>query len=84
MVSGSGVMVKIVLACSPQVYPARGSVGSTLSIIELTRVVSVATGGAILSKESYDYDFDKIGNWTKMTTSQTNPKTDETEDYAKT
>ena len=25
--------------------------------------------GTILSKEAYDYDFDKIGNWTKMTTS---------------
>jgi len=25
--------------------------------------------GTILSKEAYDYEFDKIGNWTKMTTS---------------
>ena len=24
--------------------------------------------GTILSKEAYDYEFDKIGNWTKMTT----------------
>jgi Tfp pilus assembly protein PilF len=25
--------------------------------------------GAILSREAYDYQFDKLGNWTKMTTS---------------
>ena len=25
--------------------------------------------GAILSREAYDYEFDKLGNWTKMTTS---------------
>src|SRR5215207_2386991 len=25
--------------------------------------------GAILSREAYDYQFDKFGNWTKMTTS---------------
>jgi tetratricopeptide (TPR) repeat protein len=25
--------------------------------------------GAILSREAYDYEFDKFGNWTKMTTS---------------
>lgn len=26
-------------------------------------------GGAIVSREAYDYDFDKFGNWTRMTTS---------------
>jgi tetratricopeptide (TPR) repeat protein len=35
-------------------------------IIEMTLR---ADGGAILSREAYDYEFDRFGNWTKMITS---------------
>src|SRR5689334_25282995 len=41
-------------------YDARGNI---------TEMTVRDDKGAILSREAYDYEFDKLGNWTKMTTS---------------
>ena len=35
----------------------------------ITEMTARDEKGAILSRESYSYEFDKVGNWTKMTTS---------------
>jgi TonB family protein len=35
----------------------------------IVEMVVVDSGGAILSKEAYEYEFDPIGNWTTMNTS---------------
>jgi len=35
----------------------------------ITGMILRDDNGAILSREAYDYEFDKFGNWTKMTTS---------------
>lgn len=34
----------------------------------IVEMVVVDSGGAILSKEAYEYEFDPIGNWTRMNT----------------
>ena len=34
----------------------------------IVEMVVVDSGGAILSKEAYDYEFDPMGNWTRMNT----------------
>ena len=35
----------------------------------IVEMVVVGTDGSILSKEAYEYEFDQLGNWTKMATS---------------